>query len=454
MNPPVSLHSSEFANLGDSASATRAFREALLQPTLLNALRTEFYRDVWQGIDTGGVSLDALNTLPIVNKELLRKAGRRAQVRGGLVCDEVFTTGTTAEPFVSVKGNREQEYIHQFFTTLFKDVRPAKVLRGLQINNPFHGHHISVPAPIHFHKIGIYDKGSLDHGLRTLIASHLDEGVEPHCMVLTGLERCLRAFAHKALEEFPEGVKGHLSYVVPYAQYLTNNARELFRRAFNCAVVDRFGMSEIFGGASQSPDCGWYHFDPFVIPEVVTPRGRVSISEGRGILLLTALYPFQEAQPMVRYDTGDIVEVTRTRSSRPGSLAIKPLGRARYGVPLAEEDDWLLTPAEVYEAIDVLPEIQRSPLFRDSAQVKDPFVIGHPKFNSSYADEGRIRCVTINIAVAQSVADHQHDGIKGRLLDSIIENSAVLRQKIQAGEGTLDVCISSDFDVHFISYAD
>src|SRR5262249_30793939 len=147
--------------------------------------------------------------------------------------------------------------------------------------------------------------------------------------------------------EYPNGLETHLKYLVSFGEYVTAKWRSAYAEIWGCPLIDRYSLSEVFGGATQSPVCGWYHFDPFVIPEVVSNRTKKPIAEGIGYLLLTALYPFQEAQPLVRYFTGDLVEVTHTKSSHPDCLAVRPLGRAVYGVPAADSDEWLLTPAKV-----------------------------------------------------------------------------------------------------------
>jgi hypothetical protein len=269
-----------------------------------------------------------------------------------------------------------------------------------------------------------------------------------------GLERTLQAFAHYTLKRYPEGIHSRLQRVTPYAQYLTRRARQLFERAFRCRVLDRFGMSEVFGGASESAQCGWYHFDPCVIPEVVLASSRQPITEGIGVLLLTSLFPFQEAQPMVRYHTGDLVEVTHTRSSRPGELAIRPLGRARYGVPSVEPDEWLLVPAQVYEVVDAAPQIRRSPLFRDSAQVEDPAAVGHPRYNSEYSDSGGKRGITINIEVVSRLGPRQRDALRSEIHEEILRNSTPLKEAISRGRADLRVMVETGFAAHFISYAD
>src|SRR5262249_30217103 len=162
-----------------------------------------------------------------------------------------------------------------------------KWVRGLQINNPYHGAQIAVPGPVHMHRIGIYDNGSFEHGRAVMLASHQDAGVAEHCTILTGLERMLRAFAHDTLDACPNGLRGHIKFIVPYGQYLTERGRRLLQQAFGGRVLNRYGMSEVFGGASENENCGWMHFDPSVLPQVIDRDGAI-IREGRGLLVLTA----------------------------------------------------------------------------------------------------------------------------------------------------------------------
>lgn len=440
-------------NLSPKADAAQRFRAALLQPTLQNAIRTDFYKSLWSDVPVAEITLDTLHQLPLVEKEAIKQAGTRAQNREGLICTEIFTSGTTGVPLVTVRGNREQEYIRSFFKQSLGQLPPKGLLRGLQFNNPYHGSHVSVPAPIHFHQVGIYDNGSFEHARKVLTGTHYDAGVEPHCTVLVGLERCLRAFTWDTRLLFPEGFPCHLKSVVSYSQYLTRQWRRIMQETWGCQVIDRFSLSEIFGGAIENPGYEWWTFDPFVIPEVVTADLQTVLKEGVGLLVLTALYPFQEAQPMIRYLTGDLVAVTHTQSPKPGELAIRPLGRARYGVPLPGSNEWLLTPAAIYEAIDDISEIKRIPRFQDSDQVKDPLIIGHPKYSVTYTNEADFVKITVHCEVKQSVIAERGDEVKQRLLHKLLLNSETLVCGLQSGKASLNIEFASNFEVNLIAHS-
>jgi phenylacetate-coenzyme A ligase PaaK-like adenylate-forming protein len=435
--------------MGTSIDA-RQFREEHLGPTLRNAQGTEFYRELWAGIDVSSVTLETLWRLPLVNKQQIRLAGRKAQRRQGLLCDEVFTTGTTGPPLVIVRGHREQAFVREFFAQADTRRSGRRLTRALKFNNFYHGSLVSVPAPAHCHRVCVYDAGGFEHARRVLTQRHDDDLIEPHCTLMVGGERCLRAFSYDTRHYFPEARETHLETIITYGDYLTRRWRRLLEETWGAQVIDRFSMSEVFGGATQSALCGWWHFDPYVIPEVVSQGGE-PLAEGVGLLVLTALYPFQEAQPLVRYSTGDLVRVTHTNSSRPGQLAIQPLGRAMYSVPAPRGDGWLLSPASVLEAVDMIPEVERAPIYRDAAQVRDPFVIGLPRYSVSHVERGGRVEIVLRIAVAPEVVAARGGEVRRRLQDELLLNEEGLAGSIASGMASVEIVFDRDVQMQVIS---
>ncbi|WP_227267673.1 phenylacetate--CoA ligase family protein [Roseobacter weihaiensis] len=392
-----------------------------------------------------------MQDFPLVTKEQLRLAGSRAQVRDGLVCTEVFTSGTTSSPFITIRGDREQEFVRRFYSQLYTSSFSKPLPRVVAFNNPFHGATIDVPSPVHKHRLGVYDSGSFEYARRIIESKTQDQGVEAHCSIVLGLERIIKAFALDTLDARPGGISTKLRSVVTFGNYLSRHCRSMIEKAMGAPVFDRYGLSEVFGGAAQITTCGWYHFDPSVIPEVVAPNSLEPVREGIGQLLLTSLFPFQEAQPFVRYVTGDIVEVTHSRSSIPGEIAIRPLGRERYAVPRPDGAGWIITAAEVFEAVDPCPGIVRTPLFRDSAQIRDPHRIGHPKYSLSYTDHEKRRDLTLQVEVVRKntlmTGNMAHD-----LRNRVLAESAALSNWLEKGRGNFNVVFEANVHPDVISY--
>ncbi|OYD89706.1 hypothetical protein CDG76_34570 [Nostoc sp. 'Peltigera membranacea cyanobiont' 210A] len=432
-------------------SITR-LHDVLLSPTIQNALKTPFFRDLLTGRELPE-TVNEIGLLPIIRKEEVRAAGRLAQNREGLVCNEVSSSGSTGPPFLTIRGDRELSYIWDFFSQVFP-INDSRT-RVLQINNPFHGFLITVPAPIHSHRIGIYDNASFEHGIRTITSRHTDRNVDDKCTVLVGMLRTLIAFAQYLESKGIAPLKSDLNTIISFGSYITPESRAFIESSFCCRVRDRYGLSEVFGGAAQSGYDDWYYFDPCVIPEVVDYATRVPIKEGLGVLVLTPLYPFQEAQPLLRYWTGDLVVATHSRPGSEGRLAIKPLGRARYGVYDNVNSTWVVTPNEAYEAAVITPGLDKVPLFRDSGQVVDPIALGHPMYSISSvksSDDDRLN-IMLRYVLAQD-SNYDPTRVSDRLRENLIARSQNLRRYVQQGKAVLSVATESSLEYANISRPD
>ena len=116
--------------------ALHAFQDQLLPETIANALRASFFREHWAGCDLRGINHDNLAKLPTMGKEHVRAAGEGAQVRTDVICNDVFTTGTTGDPLITVRSDREQKFIRDFFRWQLRERPAARLLRGLEFKIP------------------------------------------------------------------------------------------------------------------------------------------------------------------------------------------------------------------------------------------------------------------------------------------------------------------------------
>lgn len=90
---------------------------------------------------------------------------------------------------------------------------------------------------------------------------------------------------------------------------LTNRIRKLIQDEWGAHPVSVYSMTEANGTAQECPAHPYrYHFNAAVYLEVVDPDTHAPVPVGQeGILLVTSLYPFQQAQPLLRYNTDDVV---------------------------------------------------------------------------------------------------------------------------------------------------
>ncbi|MEM9557192.1 MAG: hypothetical protein AAGC60_23235 [Acidobacteriota bacterium] len=148
---------------------------------------------------------------------------------------------------------------------------------------------------------------------------------------------------------------------------LTRREDRMLRRVWhNAQVVNVFSMSELFSGCRYCELCEAFHFDPYVLYEVLDVDSLEPLKSGRGLLAVTGLYPFNQMTPFVRYLNGDVVDVWRSDCPL-GPRTFRPLGRFKRSVRvpgLADEGaaagDALLCPGDVVDALDELPDVRRS----------------------------------------------------------------------------------------------
>ncbi|MBI3183249.1 MAG: hypothetical protein HYZ28_14015 [Myxococcales bacterium] len=133
--------------------------------------------------------------------------------------------------------------------------------------------------------------------------------------------------------------------------------------AWEADVYDNFSLSEFATPALECADCGFHHWTwPPVVAEVVDVFSKRPLSRGTGALVMTGLHPFVQAMPLVRYWTGDLVELgPRCRRAKEqgfrfrGRIGQAVLRRGMPGEPL------LVSAADVEEFLDGRPEVARLP---------------------------------------------------------------------------------------------
>jgi hypothetical protein len=198
-------------------------------------------------------------------------------------------------------------------------------------------------------------------------------------------------------------------------QYISATWRRKYAEYWSALVVDRFALSEAFGGATEDPESGWYLFDPCCFPEVVALDTRQRVSEGIGELLLTPLYPFQQGLPLIRYATGDLVAVNGRHPRSAGHPAIRPLGRLSHAIRPDDQGMPLVPAAVGAEVIDELPDVCRSALYRDARHLVARQGLGHAIYHTARApdDERPVIRFHLQLEPGSRVDAARADAVRG-----------------------------------------
>ena len=109
-------------------------------------------------------------------------------------------------------------------------------------------------------------------------------------------------------------------------------------------------------------------------------------------------------------------------SSLPGALAIRPMGRIRFGV-CSPQGVWLVTATQLYDSLDPVPELLRAPEFLGSPVVRDPYAVGNPIYEAFLdRDPNRDRLVVTCVLKPDVSASH-HDRLRMTISRRLYEES-------------------------------
>ena len=169
-----------------------------------------------------------------------------------------------------------------------------------------------------------------------------DEVMSKYCDLLTRIKpRFLRGYTrgiylladycYRRGREFD-----FLKAVMTSSEMLEPRQREITRAVWNCDIFDRYGMGEEVVTASECQEHNGYHIDMVKsLVETVDEMGR-QVWRETGRIIGTSLTNF--AMPLVRYDIGDLGELTEDSCpcGRQSQMLSKIIGR---------RDDFILTPS-------------------------------------------------------------------------------------------------------------
>ncbi|GAA0979971.1 phenylacetate--CoA ligase [Nocardiopsis tropica] len=167
-------------------------------------------------------------------------------------------------------------------------------------------------------------------------------------------EPLLWAACARLAGESPRAHAPGLRALLSAGEPLSPARRRRIEELWGCAVHLSYGNSECgsnLGG--ECPEGNLHLWADRYLPEVLDPATGTASFEGRGRLVLTTL--FREAMPLVRYDTGDFVELSYGGCPCGWALPrVRVAGRWDHGVSLRGRRERVFA-SDVEEAVFSLP---------------------------------------------------------------------------------------------------
>jgi phenylacetate-coenzyme A ligase PaaK-like adenylate-forming protein len=417
----------------------------LISATIQHAVaNTRYYAEVFAGLSSEPTTLAEFSKYPVLTRQIIAERGEDL-VSNERVPDFLLnTSGTTF-------GTLSRNPLVTFHTREEADVWKLIMLEKSE------GRSEIKPLMLRFL--------SLDHGLD--VAGGI-QGVFPVPLVNTAhfahVHHLLqRRFSFPGFTDRIQGLVGTLTrlkiltilcqrhgsrreefdvrFIGCHSQLLTNRWRAFLQSYWGIEPTEIYGISEIPGliGA-RCASCGYYHLSPVAYVETVDPETYEPVTSGIARLVATGLYPLVEAQPLIRYDTEDIVQLMPgcTDTYQP---SLEYVGRADTVIWTREggQTVLLISPMALHNVLDDEPSINIEPSpFAASFGIKE---VGFLKYDFRHRTAaGRVE-VSLEIElrwVPEQYPDYANT-LEARIRKRLYEVSPALESAIHRGAAALSV---------------
>ena len=339
-----------------------------------------------------------LRNLPIVEKEMMlddTESFRDPNIATMLI---QHTTGTSGNMLVLHRGAEEVEFINQFFTEVHSELSSDQpVCISLTANH--HGNPTPIPYPGDVFPLDLNDAGWKRHVEQIVSRPSTFTGGKSEASILVGLESQLRILTCLLLEAGYDFSRSSVKALLSTGDLISERLQKWYESTWRVPLHDRYSLTEIGGGgANKCDNCGYWHLDPQIIGEAVDPITREIIAEGFGVLILTGLYPFIQKQPIIRYWSGDYIQLSETKCNID-RFGFSYKGRfARCLVDTTQAGTFpILAAADVYDVLDNFPDIASSQMFKSISGITDHSALGHLKCDFNEEKINGVRVVKLRV---------------------------------------------------------
>lgn len=390
-------------------------RDALLPYTLRHACSVSpFYRARYaMSALNANISITNLPSFPILSKGDLTEHYDEICCPSSFPTMLMYTSGTEGKQLLVPVSREEilasENLIQQAFDDRQINPLTLSILRvghGGQMQSAFVP---TIPAHINY---------GPEQVVSLLQRTYKFPGVESKPSILEGNLISLRTLTKELIKRDLDGSRFGIRLVLTTGWYLTSFMRELIEKYWSAPVLDRYGVTEVNGDAKQCPVCKDFHFDPFVIAEVIDPITKMPVKEGIGSIVLTGLWPFNQVAPKIRYEIGDFVYRTHKPKCGLDEPGYRYLGRHAQTITVTNEGSirYILFPTDVAEVLDAIPNVVR----REQT--------GFLNFFSELIPQGNRP--PILIVQVERIGDRTSFGLKDAIQEQLLLKSAHLRSAI------------------------
>jgi hypothetical protein len=413
----------------------------LLNRTIKRAVElSPYYAEVFRGLDVRLNTSGDLQRFPLLTRETFARRGQDLMASGDVPVTVSMTGGTTLgregrpQQLLIFRTAQEGEVRRELFSALQSLTEPRPLL--LHLVNMGHGYdpeggregcfQVPLERPFNFDTI------------LTLLRREFDfSGYTRRVKVVAGPLRLLKALTLLCMEKEIDARQFDVELVTSSSNQLTARWRALLESFWGAAVDDAYGLSEVPGlHARRCTSCTHFHFSPLAVAEILRLDRDEPAETGIGRLIATSLFPLAAMQPIIRYDTGDLVEI-KEMCAEAGRVGYEFMGRLSDAVFIPGEDGprLLLAPIVLNEILDAVPDIAYQEFtFAKALGLK--CTVGAQKWHLSVAPSGRPLRVDLMIELCWSplVYAAEAERLRERLTQQIFAAATAFSDAVAAAE--------------------
>lgn len=330
-------------------------RQYLLPITVEHAKNNSpFYAKHLAGVEPHSLTIGSLKSLPLLRKKHLEESLDELRAMRGYPDFIMYTSGTTGRAMEVPVYHEEIQAFDDLVVDTWTRKSGGDQPLTLSILRVGHGAHVltrNIPTiPCHIN----YDVHQL---VEFLEKKHWVNGQREKVEILDANALNLRHVTHELMQIGVNPKSFRLKAVSVSGWYIPGAERKFFEDVWGCALLDRYGVTEVNGDAKWCHQCKAYHFDFTVIPEFIDPATFEVIENGVGMVVLTGLYPFNQAVPKIRYLVEDLVEVKQAQCGS-SQKSVVFLSRLAHAVKTGARGSYIYS-TDIVDALFGFPDVAR-----------------------------------------------------------------------------------------------
>jgi phenylacetate-coenzyme A ligase PaaK-like adenylate-forming protein len=418
----------------------------LVRATLRHAVEhVRYYNEKFSGLSLEVDSLEELRHFPLLSRETLAKYGTDLLTEHVVPEYVGITSGTTfgescREPLLHYQTESEhcawRDLYASMMTENVESERPLMLRlidrdRGVEIAGAFPGC-FSLPMENLYH---------FDLILSIMRREWSFQGFSKRIMSLSGPLETLQLITLLCMERHIDPAEFRIRLISSSGWQITSRWRRLFECYWGAEVQDVYGLAEAPGMfAVQCLLCKRFHFSPLSVIEVLHLDCDAPVTAGVGRVVVTCLAPIAHAQPIIRYDTNDVIDIAGECDTH--RVGFKYLGRRSKLVMVEGKNgpSLVLSPLIVTEVLDSLPDVaiyENAKAATFGLQV----AFGWPRYLLRCENEQARICVYLKVELRWSPMQYIDSAVELRnlLMRKLFDASPELLASIERGSVYFDI---------------